>query len=55
MFSDLAKKFEEREKEFQQEKEKLGVVVSDDKSQLLESQVEDLQDLIKSKQRLVYL
>ena len=49
---DLAKKFEEREKEFQ--KELSAPNEDNDKIGLLESQIEDLEDLVKSKQRFDY-
>ena len=53
---DLAKKFEEREKEFQKElsEAKSAPNEDNDKIGLLESQIEDLEDLVKSKQRFDY-
>ena len=55
-FLDLAKKFEEREKEFQKELTcaKSAPNEDNDKIGLLESQIEDLEDLVKSKQRLFF-
>ena len=58
---DLAKKFEQREKEWQEEvakqrqheasEQQAGNKDLENKVGLLESQLEDLQDLLKSKQR----